>query len=110
MAKTATEVMVQFHSPPQEIIARMSIDHSHNYIRIRFNPEEIIALGAAVRKEGESEELEPVEMTVSRQGGRRSSALREAPAIGDVRRFAACLPVPTLSKPSGRSSNPCWAT
>ena len=45
----------------------MSMDHSHNYIRIRFNPEEIIALGAAVRKEGESEELQPVEMTVSRK-------------------------------------------
>ena len=45
----------------------MSMDHSHNYIRIRFNPEEIIALGAAVRKEGETEELEPVELMVSRK-------------------------------------------
>ena len=67
MTKTATEVLVRFNSPPQESVAKLSMDHSHNYIRIRFNPEEIIALGAAVRKEGETEELEPVEMTVSRK-------------------------------------------
>ena len=67
LAKTATEVMVQFHSPPQRFIARQSLDHTHNYIRFRFNPEEIIAVGAVVRKEGEEEELQPVELLVSRQ-------------------------------------------
>lgn len=67
LATTSTEVMVQFHSPPQESIARQSMDHSHNYIRIRFNPEEIIALGVAVRKEGEGDLLQPVELTVSRK-------------------------------------------
>ncbi len=67
LAKTATEVMVRFHSPPQRFIATQSLDHSHNYIRIRFNPEEIIAIGAVVRKEGEEEDLQPVELMVSRQ-------------------------------------------
>ena len=67
MARTATEVMVQFHSPPQRSIARQSMDHSHNYIRIRFNPEEIIALGVAVRKEGEGDLLQPVELMASRK-------------------------------------------
>ena len=67
LAKTATEVMVRFHSPPQRFIASQSLDHSHNYIRIRFNPEEIIAIGAVVRKEGEEEDLQPVELMVSRQ-------------------------------------------
>ncbi|MFI5458376.1 MAG: glucose-6-phosphate dehydrogenase [Isosphaerales bacterium] len=67
LAKTATEVMVQFHSPPQRFIARQSLDHPHNYIRIRFSPDELIAVGAVVRKEGEDEELEPVELLVSRQ-------------------------------------------
>jgi glucose-6-phosphate 1-dehydrogenase len=67
LATTATEVMISFHSPPQETVGRMSMDHSHNYIRIRFNPEEIIAIGAAVRKEGETEDLMPVEMTASRK-------------------------------------------
>jgi glucose-6-phosphate 1-dehydrogenase len=73
LAKTATEVIVRFRVPPQRLIARQYMDHSHNYIRIRFNPEEIIALGVAVRKEGESDDLQPVELTVSR------SAVDEVP-------------------------------
>jgi glucose-6-phosphate 1-dehydrogenase len=67
MAKTATEVMVRFHSPPQSFFARQPLDHTHNYIRIRFNPEEIIALGAVVRKQGERDDLQPVELMASRQ-------------------------------------------
>jgi glucose-6-phosphate 1-dehydrogenase len=67
LAKTATEVLVRFHSPPQRFVAKQSLDHSHNYIRIRFNPEEIIALGAVVRKEGEKLDLLPVELVASRQ-------------------------------------------
>jgi glucose-6-phosphate 1-dehydrogenase len=67
MAKTATEVLVRFHSPPQQWFALQPLDHSHNYIRIRFNPEEIVALGAVVRKAGEEEDLQAVELMVSRQ-------------------------------------------
>jgi glucose-6-phosphate 1-dehydrogenase len=67
LSKTATEVLVRFHSPPQQFFARQPLDHAHNYIRIRFNPEEIVALGAVVRKEGEDEDLKPVELMVSRQ-------------------------------------------
>jgi glucose-6-phosphate 1-dehydrogenase len=67
MAKTATEVMVRLHSPPQRCMATQSLDHTHNYIRIRFNPEEIIAIGAVIRKVGEEEDLQPVELMVSRQ-------------------------------------------
>ena len=67
LAKTATEVMVRLHSPPQRYMATQSLDHSHNYIRIRFNPEEIIAIGAVIRKVGEEEDLQPVELMVSRQ-------------------------------------------
>ena len=67
LAKTATEVMVRLHSPPQRYVANQSLDHSHNYIRIRFNPEEIIAIGAVIRKDGEEEDLQPVELMVSRQ-------------------------------------------
>ncbi len=66
LAKTATEVMVYFHSPPQRFFATQTLDHSHNYIRFRFNPEEIIALGAVVRKEGERDEILPVELLASR--------------------------------------------
>ena len=67
LAKTSTEVMVRLHSPPQRYVANQSLDHSHNYVRIRFNPEEIIAIGAVVRKEGEKEDLLPVELLASRQ-------------------------------------------
>jgi glucose-6-phosphate 1-dehydrogenase len=67
MAKTATEVMVRLHSPPQRYMATQSLDHTHKYIRIRFNPEEIIAIGAVIRKVGEEEDLQPVELMVSRQ-------------------------------------------
>jgi glucose-6-phosphate 1-dehydrogenase len=67
LAKTATEVMVRLHSPPQRYMANQSLDHTHNYVRIRFNPEEIIAIGAVIRKVGEEEDLSPVELLVSRQ-------------------------------------------
>jgi glucose-6-phosphate 1-dehydrogenase len=67
LAKTATEVMVRLHSPPQRFMANQSLDHTHNYFRIRFNPEEIIAIGAVIRKVGELEDLQPVELMVSRQ-------------------------------------------
>jgi glucose-6-phosphate 1-dehydrogenase len=62
LSKTATEVLVQFHSPPQKFFATQPLDHSHNYIRIRFNPEEIIALGAVVRKAGMNVELQASEL------------------------------------------------
>jgi glucose-6-phosphate 1-dehydrogenase len=67
LTKTATEVMVRLHSPPQRYMASQSLDHTHNYVRIRFNPEEIIAIGAVIRKVGEEEDLMPVELMVSRQ-------------------------------------------
>jgi glucose-6-phosphate 1-dehydrogenase len=67
LANTATEVMVRLHSPPQRYMATQSLDHTHNYVRIRFNPEEIIAIGAVIRKVGEEEDLLPVELMVSRQ-------------------------------------------
>jgi glucose-6-phosphate 1-dehydrogenase len=67
MGKTATEVLVQLHAPPQKFFAAHPLDHSHNYIRIRFNPEELIALNAVVRKAGMEVELQPVELLASRQ-------------------------------------------
>jgi glucose-6-phosphate 1-dehydrogenase len=49
LAQTATEVMVRFRPPPQRSFAHHSLDCSQNYVRIRFNPEEIIAIGAVAR-------------------------------------------------------------
>jgi glucose-6-phosphate 1-dehydrogenase len=64
---TSTEVLIRFQETPQKFFAVHSVDHRHNYIRIRFNPEEIIALGAVVRKEGMEVELQPVELLASHQ-------------------------------------------
>jgi glucose-6-phosphate 1-dehydrogenase len=67
LAKTATEVLVRFEPPPQRSFAGHTLDCSNNYIRIRFNPEEIIAVGAVVRKEGDADGLQPVELIVHRE-------------------------------------------
>jgi glucose-6-phosphate 1-dehydrogenase len=74
LAKTATEVLLRFHATPQKFVAAHYIDPGQNHIRIRFNPEEVIALGAVVRKEGMDVQLEPVELMAHRQ------ALDEVPA------------------------------
>jgi len=67
LPRTVTEVMVRLQSPPQRFFANQPLDHTHNYIRFRFNPEELIAMGAVVRKEGEEDELQPVELLASHQ-------------------------------------------
>ncbi len=74
LSKSATEVLIRFHAPPQKFVAAHYIDHGHNHIRIRFSPDELIALGAVVRKEGMDVELEPVELMAQRQ------AVDEVPA------------------------------
>jgi glucose-6-phosphate 1-dehydrogenase len=67
LAKTATEVLVRFETPPQQSFAGHTLDCSQNYVRIRFNPEEIIAIGSVVRKEGDQDGLQPVELIASRE-------------------------------------------
>jgi glucose-6-phosphate 1-dehydrogenase len=91
LAKTSTEVMVRLHSPPQRCMATQSLDHTHNYVRIRFNPEEIIAIGAVIRKEGEKEDLLPVELLVSRHAADEVppyARLLQSAMIGDPSLFA----------------------
>jgi glucose-6-phosphate 1-dehydrogenase len=67
MPRTATEVILRLKPPPQKSFAGNTLDCSQNYIRIRFNPEEIIAIGSVVRKEGDEEGLQPVELMALRQ-------------------------------------------
>ena len=91
LANTATEVMVRLHSPPQRYMATQSLDHTHNYVRIRFNPEEIIAIGAVIRKVGEEEDLLPVELLVSRQAADEVppyARLLQSAMVGDASLFA----------------------
>jgi glucose-6-phosphate 1-dehydrogenase len=88
---SATEVLVRFHAPPQKFLGAQPLDHSHNYIRIRFNPDELIALGAVTRKEGMASELEPVELLVSRQSPDEVppyARLLQAALAGDPSLFA----------------------
>ena len=98
LAKTATEVLVQFQQPPQRSFANHSLSCSQNHIRIRFNPEEIIAIGAVVRKEGDDDGLQPVELTALRQPVERGSSLRPAASIRDGGR-----PEPVLARGHDRS-------
>jgi glucose-6-phosphate 1-dehydrogenase len=67
MTRTATEVLVRFQQPPQQCFAAHSLGCSQNHIRLGLGPEEFIAIGAVVRKEGEGDGLKPVELMVSRQ-------------------------------------------
>jgi glucose-6-phosphate 1-dehydrogenase len=91
LAKTATEVLVQFHAPPQRFFGDEPLDHSENYIRIRFNPEEIIALGGVVRKAGMKVALQPVELVASREQADEVppyARLLQAALAGDSSLFA----------------------
>jgi glucose-6-phosphate 1-dehydrogenase len=67
LTRTATEVLVRFNAPPQRSFAKHSLDCTSNHVRFRISPEEIIAIGAVVRREGDHLGLKPVELMVSRQ-------------------------------------------
>jgi len=63
---TVTEVRVQFRRPPQDRFGLLQLASSRNYVRFRFNPDIAIAIGALARAEGESIDLEEVELIVCR--------------------------------------------
>jgi glucose-6-phosphate 1-dehydrogenase len=63
---TVTEVYVRFRRPPQEQFGRFRLESSRNYVRFRINPETAIAIGALARAEGQTIDLEHVELVVSR--------------------------------------------
>jgi glucose-6-phosphate 1-dehydrogenase len=60
---TTTEVLVQLRRPP---LAKAFPQHG-NYVRFRLSPEVQIAMGARVKRPGETRELEPVELSALRQ-------------------------------------------
>jgi glucose-6-phosphate 1-dehydrogenase len=63
---TVTEVRVQFRRPPQEQFGRLRLESSRNYVRFRISPDTAIAIGALARAEGETTDLEHVELVVCR--------------------------------------------
>ena len=59
----ATEVLVEFHQPPQVIFEEHDIG-GRNYARFRLGPDNLIALGARSKAPGEAMVGEAVELTV----------------------------------------------
>jgi glucose-6-phosphate 1-dehydrogenase len=60
---TVTEVLVQFHQPPQVVFADRDVG-GRNYVRFRVSPEEVIAIGARTKAPGEAMVGEAVELVV----------------------------------------------
>ena len=106
LAKTATEVMVRFHSPPQRVhrrpVARpLAQLHPHS-LQSRGDHRDR-GRGA---QGGEERRLAAGRADGQPAGGRRGAALRPAVAIGDGRRLRACSPAQTWSRPSGEIVEP----
>jgi glucose-6-phosphate 1-dehydrogenase len=59
--------MLEFYRPPQRMLADRHLVHTRNHVRLRFNPDEVIAVGARFKKPGPSFSGADVELTVSHQ-------------------------------------------
>jgi glucose-6-phosphate 1-dehydrogenase len=67
LAKTCTEVMVEFKNPPQ-VVFKEKAPSMGNYIRWRLNPKVEIALGARVKQHGEKMFGRPTELAAVEEG------------------------------------------
>jgi len=63
LAKTVTEVTVEFNNPPQ-VVFNEPAPSMGNYVRFRLNPEVAIALGARAKRPGEGMRGRPLELSV----------------------------------------------
>jgi glucose-6-phosphate 1-dehydrogenase len=63
LAKTVTEVMIEFLNPPPVVFSE-PIPHAANYVRFRVSPVVAIALGARAKRPGEGMFGQPVELSV----------------------------------------------
>lgn len=66
MTKTATEVVVEYKTPPQTVFHE-SGPSMGNYVRFRLGPEVVIALGASTKRVGEGMAGEMAELSVVRR-------------------------------------------
>ncbi len=64
-----TEVLVEFHRPPQRKLGDFDLFHSRNYIRFRLSPTIETALGARTKAPGQVMIGEDVELMVNRETG-----------------------------------------
>jgi len=63
LAKTTTEVFIEFKNPPQVVFTEPTPPLG-NYVRFRLSPEVVIALGARAKAPGEGMTGQPLELSV----------------------------------------------
>jgi glucose-6-phosphate 1-dehydrogenase len=88
---TCTEVLLEFYRPPQRMLADRQLVGTRNHVRLRFNPEEVIAVGVRCKEAGPAFEGADVELTVSHLPGRDLDPyerLLDAAMGGDSSMFA----------------------
>lgn len=66
MARTATEVIVEY-KPPPHVVFREAAPSTGNYVRFRLGPDVVIALGASTKRPGEEMAGQRTELSVVRQ-------------------------------------------
>ncbi len=65
LARTATEVVVEFQAPPR-VVFKEALPAMGNYVRFRLGPQVSIALGVSAKKPGEAMRGEPTELALVR--------------------------------------------
>lgn len=65
LARTATEVLVEFQTPPR-VVFKEALPAMGNYVRFRLGPDVSIALGVSAKRPGEAMEGEPTELALMR--------------------------------------------
>jgi glucose-6-phosphate 1-dehydrogenase len=66
LAKTATEVLVEFKEPPRVVFRNQATVGMGNYVRFRLGPDVAIALGASAKRPGEGMVGESTELSLMR--------------------------------------------
>jgi glucose-6-phosphate 1-dehydrogenase len=74
---TCTEVMVEFHNPPQ-VVFKEPPPKMGNYIRFRLSPKVVIALGARAKIPGEKMIGQPTELSVVEEAEQGKDGRMEA--------------------------------
>ncbi|HEX3696088.1 MAG TPA: glucose-6-phosphate dehydrogenase [Polyangia bacterium] len=77
LAKTVTEVTVEFKNPPQ-VVFKEPAPSLGNCVRLRLSPQVVIALDARAKRPGEAMVGEPVELRVTEQPGQGSEGQMDA--------------------------------
>ena len=77
LAKTVTEVTVEFKVPPQ-VVFQEATPSTGNTLRFRLNPEVVIALGARAKRPGEGMAGQPAELAFVDQPAQGQSGRMDA--------------------------------